>query len=183
MRLLLLSDLHCRADWYAWIARQKADLTTIAGDLLDGFHEEGLLPQMVALKKWADAFPGQLAISSRNHDGNIEGGALPGNVFPTIDREATLGILQQSPTLSNENKNLHHAPHSQPWKYSPAGSPQHWGLLGVGHKNLPAEHRRHRTIRLPLPGRCARTYFWTFISRRGEILAFGAPSESPNRQM
>lgn len=75
MRILLLTDLHDRRDWYRWAAGQAADLTAVAGDLLDGFHPDGLLPQMVALKKWADGFPGALALSSGNHDANLGGGA------------------------------------------------------------------------------------------------------------
>lgn len=93
MRILLLSDLHFRADWYAWAARQKADLTAIAGDLVDGFHPDGLLPQMVAIKKWADAFPGQLAISSGNHDANLEEWAVAGEFMEMSERTEALTIL------------------------------------------------------------------------------------------
>jgi Icc-related predicted phosphoesterase len=93
MRILLLSDLHSRLDWYQWAAAQRAGLTAIAGDLLDGFQAYGLLPQITALKKWADAFPGPLAVSSGNHDGNIEAGALSGELAITADREAALALL------------------------------------------------------------------------------------------
>ena len=74
MKLLLLADIHNRQDWLAWASKQNADLTAAAGDLLNAFCENGLLPQMVETKKWADSFPTPLAISSGNHDGNIEGG-------------------------------------------------------------------------------------------------------------
>ena len=93
MRILLLSDLHFRADWYRWVSTQTADLTAIGGDLLDGFHSDGLLPQMVALKKWADGFPGLLALSSGNHDGNLEDWAVAGEFMQMDNREEALAIL------------------------------------------------------------------------------------------
>lgn len=93
MRILLLSDLHFRADWYAWVARQRADLTAIAGDLLDGFPPDGLLPQMVAIKKWVDTFPGPLAISSGNHDANLEEWAVAGEFMQMNERSEALTIL------------------------------------------------------------------------------------------
>ena len=76
MKILLLSDLHANRTWYRWLSGHHADLTAIAGDLIDGFHPEGLLPQIIALKKWADGFHGVLALSSGNHDGNLEAAAV-----------------------------------------------------------------------------------------------------------
>jgi hypothetical protein len=35
MKLLLLSDLHGRMDWYAWASEQACDDIPIASDLLD----------------------------------------------------------------------------------------------------------------------------------------------------
>ena len=70
MRILLLSDLHFREPWYQWVSAQKADLTIIAGDLMDGFHKNGRLPQILFLVEWCQRFEGQLALSSGNHDGN-----------------------------------------------------------------------------------------------------------------
>ena len=75
MRILLLADLHYREDWYHWLAAQGADLTVIAGDLLDGFSPGGLMPQMLGLSGWCAKFPGNLAVSSGNHDGNEPGGS------------------------------------------------------------------------------------------------------------
>ncbi len=93
MRLLLLSDLHFRSDWYRWVSTQTADLTAVAGDLLDGFRQGGLLPQMVALKKWVDGFPGFLALSSGNHDGNLEDWAVAGEFMQMDNRAEALAIL------------------------------------------------------------------------------------------
>lgn len=93
MKLLLLADLHFHKDWYQWIAAQSADLTAIAGDLLDAFSPVGLQPQMVFIKKWVDEFRGPLALSSGNHDDNIEGGAISGQDFPVTNREATMALL------------------------------------------------------------------------------------------
>ena len=76
LRILLLADVHFREDWYHWLAAQRADLAVIAGDLLDGFSPGGLLPQMLGLSVWCTRFPGNLAISSGNHDGNEPGGSF-----------------------------------------------------------------------------------------------------------
>ena len=71
-----LADLHYREDWYHWLAAQRATLSVIAGDLLDGFRPGGLLPQMIGLSAWCARFPGNLAVSSGNHDGNEPGGSF-----------------------------------------------------------------------------------------------------------
>ncbi|MFZ4777220.1 MAG: hypothetical protein ACOYM3_17775 [Terrimicrobiaceae bacterium] len=52
MRILLLADLHFREPWFHWLAAQRADLTVIAGDLLDGFRSGGLMTQIVGLSGW-----------------------------------------------------------------------------------------------------------------------------------
>ena len=70
MRILLLADIHSQGQWYRWIASQNADLTVIAGDLLDGFSNEGLLTQKLSFSNWVARFPSPLALSSGNHDGN-----------------------------------------------------------------------------------------------------------------
>jgi predicted phosphodiesterase len=93
MRLLFLSDIHFRMDWYRWISNQKSDLTAIAGDLLDGFQLGGLLPQMLALNKWVDRFPGCLALSSGNHDGNFEDWAVAGEIAQVNKRADAAAIL------------------------------------------------------------------------------------------
>ena len=93
MRILLLADLHARPDWLRWVAAQRADLTAIAGDLLDAFHPAGLLPQMMAFRKWTEGFPGVLVLSSGNHDANIEGGAVSGELWEIGDRDAARDIL------------------------------------------------------------------------------------------
>lgn len=70
MRMLLTADLHSRRDWFDWLLLQQADLTIVAGDLLDGFHADGLLPQMLEMRRWSARFPGHLAVCSGNHDHN-----------------------------------------------------------------------------------------------------------------
>jgi Icc-related predicted phosphoesterase len=76
MKILLLSDLHGRSDWFRFAESFPADLTAIAGDLLDGFSDEGLLPQSVRLARWAKRFPAPLALCSGNHDANTPSRAL-----------------------------------------------------------------------------------------------------------
>lgn len=70
MRVIITADLHSRRDWLDWLLLQRADLTIVAGDLLDGFHTDGLLPQMLELRRWCSQFPGHLAVCSGNHDHN-----------------------------------------------------------------------------------------------------------------
>jgi predicted phosphodiesterase len=97
MRILLLADLHARSDWFHWVANRgskDADLTVIAGDLLDGFDPSGLLPQMIRLRKWTQAFPGALALSSGNHDANLEGASVASELPEVGDPEAARGILR-----------------------------------------------------------------------------------------
>jgi Icc-related predicted phosphoesterase len=97
MRLLITADIHNRADWLHWVGGEKADLTLIAGDLLDGFDQRGLLPQMISLRSWVAKFERPLALSSGNHDGNIEAAAMPEEMELAIDletdREAALDLL------------------------------------------------------------------------------------------
>jgi hypothetical protein len=97
MRILLLADLHFREPWFRWLAAQKADLSVIAGDLLDGFRAGGLLPQMGWVSGWCARFPGYLAVSSGNHDGNEPGGSFdPDGLadMPEEKREMLLPLLQ-----------------------------------------------------------------------------------------
>ena len=91
MKLLLLSDLHGRSDWYAWASKQPCDAIVIAGDLLDGFAGGGLVPQMLALSTWCAACPVPLVLSSGNHDGNEAGdGSWLGDGLPEgLDAEAS----------------------------------------------------------------------------------------------
>ena len=70
MHILIVSDLHHRRDWYRWLASQKADLTVIAGDLMDGFDIKGIAPQMLYIDNWCRNFAGSLALCSGNHDAN-----------------------------------------------------------------------------------------------------------------
>ncbi len=93
MRLLLLSDLHAREDWYEWTSRERVDLTAISGDLLDGSSEAGLLPQMVRLKRWADRFSGILALSSGNHHRNLEDWSVAGELINLNDRSEAISLL------------------------------------------------------------------------------------------
>ncbi|MEI6607593.1 MAG: metallophosphoesterase family protein [Verrucomicrobiota bacterium] len=96
MRILLTADLHSRRDWFEWLLRQQADLTVVAGDLLDGFRADGLLVQMLELRRWCTQFPGWLAVCSGNHDHNTplrarRPEALAG--IPEDVREEVLSLL------------------------------------------------------------------------------------------
>lgn len=68
--MLITADLHSRRDWFDWLLRQQADLTVVAGDLLDGFRADGLLVQILELRRWCAQLPGHLAVCSGNHDHN-----------------------------------------------------------------------------------------------------------------
>ena len=93
MRILLLADLHFREPWFRWLAAQRADLTVIAGDLLDGFRAGGLMPQIVGLSGWCAKFPGNLAVSSGNHDGNEPGGSFdPDSLADMPEEKRTLVV-------------------------------------------------------------------------------------------
>ena len=94
MRILLLADLHYREDWYHWLAAQKAGLTVIAGDLLDGFRPGGLLPQMLGLSGWCARFPGNLAVSSGNHDGNEPGGSYDPEGLAKLPEEKRAAVAK-----------------------------------------------------------------------------------------
>lgn len=90
MKLLLLSDLHGRSDWYAWASKQPSDAIVIAGDLLDGFAGGGLVPQMLALSAWCQNSPAPLVLSSGNHDANQAGeGSWLGDGLPRHFDEET----------------------------------------------------------------------------------------------
>jgi Icc-related predicted phosphoesterase len=88
MKILLLSDLHGRSDWFRFAESFPADLTAIAGDLLDGFSDEGLLPQSVRLARWAKRFPAPLALCSGNHDANTPNRAIDPASLAPLDPQA-----------------------------------------------------------------------------------------------
>ena len=72
MKVLLLGDLHCRRDWFAWLLTQTPswDLIAMPGDLLDCFGEEYPLQQR-AVTIWLDELAGRgrpVAWCSGNHD-------------------------------------------------------------------------------------------------------------------
>jgi predicted phosphodiesterase len=96
VRILITADLHSRRDWFDWLLRQQADLAVVAGDLLDGFRADGLLVQMLELRRWCAQFPGHLAVCSGNHDHNNmplrtkRPAALPG--IPEDEREEVLSL-------------------------------------------------------------------------------------------
>lgn len=72
LKILILSDLHYNKAWYDWVKRVAPayHLVAIAGDLLDGRSEEGLMDQMLWIREWASEFPSRLAVCSGNHDAN-----------------------------------------------------------------------------------------------------------------
>lgn len=85
MRILILADLHGREDWFRFAEAFPADLTTIAGDLLDGFNPTGILPQAIALARWTRRFPHPLAICSGNHDANMPNCAMEPDAIQSLD--------------------------------------------------------------------------------------------------
>jgi len=99
MKILLLSDLHGRSDWFHFAESFPADLTAIAGDLLDGFSDEGLLPQAVELARWTKRFPNPLALSSGNHDANTPNRAIDPDSLAHLDATAREEVL---PLLTSE---------------------------------------------------------------------------------
>lgn len=83
-------------------------MCVIAGDLLDGEHHGGLLPQMVAVNRWCRQFPRWLAISSGNHDGNFANSELEADLGHIADEDyrrdahAVLGAAYWMDTLERE---------------------------------------------------------------------------------
>ena len=75
MKLLIVADFHFRKDWFVWLSKRKVDLVLMAGDMLNGFDESGILHQMIEFEKWCKTFPLPLAICSGNHDANSPDGA------------------------------------------------------------------------------------------------------------
>ena len=72
MKILHLSDLHLNRAWLAWAQEQAAqyDLVCVSGDLLDMFSRQGHFWGVLVIKRWAESFPGNLALCSGNHDGS-----------------------------------------------------------------------------------------------------------------
>jgi predicted phosphodiesterase len=95
MKILFLSDLHGRRDWFRFAESFRPDITAIAGDLLDGFSPAGFLPQAVHLARWVRHFPGPLALCSGNHDANTPNRALHPASLHNLDvksREEALSL-------------------------------------------------------------------------------------------
>ena len=72
MKILHLSDLHLDRQWLDWSLQEAKlhDLVCVSGDLLDMFSRKGHFWGVLAIKKWADSFPANLALCSGNHDGS-----------------------------------------------------------------------------------------------------------------
>lgn len=72
MRILHVSDLHFRRDWYDWVAGQtpQYDTVVISGDLLCLFpsHRTRIGAQIKWVLAWLKTFPGRLYLCSGNHD-------------------------------------------------------------------------------------------------------------------
>jgi predicted phosphodiesterase len=86
MKILHLSDLHLNRAWLEWAGQQAPhyDLVCVSGDLLDMFSRQAPLYGMVVIKKWADEFPGRLALCSGNHDGNDPAMTPPAHLLPRL---------------------------------------------------------------------------------------------------
>jgi len=77
VKLLLTADFHFHKPWFEWLLRvaDRYDLICIAGDLLDMFHPEGVVPQLIYVYEWMQMLVKvqvPIALCSGNHD-------LPGN--------------------------------------------------------------------------------------------------------
>ena len=77
MKLLLTADFHFHKPWFEWLLRvaDRYDLICVAGDLLDMFHSDGVVPQLIYVYEWMQAMTKlqiPIALCSGNHD-------LPGN--------------------------------------------------------------------------------------------------------
>jgi hypothetical protein len=77
VKLLLTADFHFRKPWFEWVLRvaDRYDLVCIGGDLLDMFHPEGVVPQLIYVYEWMQMLLKTqipVALCSGNHD-------LPGN--------------------------------------------------------------------------------------------------------
>jgi hypothetical protein len=77
VKLLLTADFHYHKPWFEWLLRvaNRYDLICIAGDLLDIYHPDGLVPQLIYVYEWMQMLTKlqiPVALCSGNHD-------LPGN--------------------------------------------------------------------------------------------------------
>jgi hypothetical protein len=54
VKLLLTADFHFHKPWFEWLLRvaDRYDLICIAGDLLDMFHPDGVVPQLIYVYEW-----------------------------------------------------------------------------------------------------------------------------------
>jgi predicted phosphodiesterase len=77
VKLLLTADFHFHKPWFEWVLHVAAryDMICIAGDLLDMFHADGVVPQLIYSYEWMQMLMKlqvPVALCSGNHD-------LPGN--------------------------------------------------------------------------------------------------------
>ena len=77
MKLLLTADFHFHKPWFEWVLHvaSRYDMICIAGDLLDMFHADGVVPQLIYTYEWMQMLMKlqvPVALCSGNHD-------LPGN--------------------------------------------------------------------------------------------------------
>jgi Calcineurin-like phosphoesterase len=95
VKLLLTADFHYRKPWFEWLlcVAEQYDLICVAGDLLDMYHPEGVVPQLIYIYEWMQMLAKlqiPVALCSGNHD-------LPGDhpilVPGTSIRKDKLAIL------------------------------------------------------------------------------------------
>jgi len=77
VKLLLTADFHFHKPWFEWVLHvaNRYDMICIAGDLLDMFHADGVVPQLIYAYEWMQTLMKlqvPVALCSGNHD-------LPGN--------------------------------------------------------------------------------------------------------
>jgi predicted phosphodiesterase len=95
VKLLLTADFHFHKPWFEWLLRvaDRYDLVCVAGDLLEMFHPDGVVPQLIYVYEWMQMLTKMqvpVALCSGNHD-------LPGDqpiLFPGVSiRKDKLPIL------------------------------------------------------------------------------------------
>lgn len=72
MKILHVTDLHFRKDWFTWVEAQAKlfDLVCISGDFIDLFLDWKHSPASQAkwVVDWLNRFPSKIAVCSGNHD-------------------------------------------------------------------------------------------------------------------
>src|SRR5271165_7007035 len=93
VKLLLTADLHFRKPWFEWLLRVTGhyDMVCIAGDLLDMFHPDGVVPQLIYIYEWMQMLAKlevPIALCSGKHDRWLH--ALKMNHLVAVDDDSKI---------------------------------------------------------------------------------------------